>query len=200
MKPILVLYATREGQTQHIAEHIDGAIRDRGLSTNLRNVRDIREPVDLKSYDGAILAASVHRGNHEPEMVEFVKRHRDELEGLRAAFVSVSMCEASAEDPRRTEDDRAKAAAEVQQVIDKFLGETGWRPERFQGVAGALRYSKYNFLIRFVMKRIAKKASMPTDTSRDYELTDWKALDRFVDGVLDEGIKKEPAEHAPTPA
>jgi menaquinone-dependent protoporphyrinogen oxidase len=30
------------------------------------------------------------------------------------------------------------------------------------------------------MKRIARKAGAPTDTSRDYQFTDWAALDRFV--------------------
>ena len=38
-------------------------------------------------YDGAILAASVHMGKHEPEMVEFVKRHRDKLEEADAATI-----------------------------------------------------------------------------------------------------------------
>jgi hypothetical protein len=47
-------------------------------------------------------------------------------------------------------------------------------------VAGALLYSKYNPLVRFVMKRIAKEAGAATDTSRDYEYTDWVGLDRFV--------------------
>jgi menaquinone-dependent protoporphyrinogen oxidase len=31
------------------------------------------------------------------------------------------------------------------------------------------------------MKRIARKAGAPTDTSRDYEFTNWQALDRFVE-------------------
>jgi menaquinone-dependent protoporphyrinogen oxidase len=41
-------------------------------------------------------------------------------------------------------------------------------------------YSKYNWFIRFVMKRIARRAGASTDTSRDHEFTDWVALDRFV--------------------
>lgn len=38
--------------------------------------------------------------------------------------------------------------------------------------------------MRFVMKRIAKRAAMSTDTSHDHDFTDWKALDRFVEEVL----------------
>ena len=43
---------------------------------------------------------------------------------------------------------------------------------------------RYNFLIRFVMKRIARKAGAPTDTSRDYEFTDWSTLDAFVGNAI----------------
>jgi menaquinone-dependent protoporphyrinogen oxidase len=33
------------------------------------------------------------------------------------------------------------------------------------------------------MKRIARKAGAPTDTSRDHEFTNWPALDRFVEDM-----------------
>lgn len=35
-----------------------------------------------------------------------------------------------------------------------------------------------------VIKQIAKKAKAPLDTSRDYEFTDWNAVDKLVDEVL----------------
>jgi menaquinone-dependent protoporphyrinogen oxidase len=65
-------------------------------------------------------------------------------------------------------------------MIDVFIQETGWTPARALAVAGALAYSQYNFLVRFVMKRIARRAGAPTDTSHDYEFTDWATLDRFL--------------------
>lgn len=85
----------------------------------------MHEPFDLDRYAGAVVAAFVHTGKHEPEIVDFVKRHRDKLEEMKAAFVSVSLSEARAEDKRQSEDDRSKATADVQGVIDKFLAETG---------------------------------------------------------------------------
>jgi menaquinone-dependent protoporphyrinogen oxidase len=42
-------------------------------------------------------------------------------------------------------------------------------------------YTKYNFLIRFVMKRIARQAGASTDTSHDHDYTDWEGLDRILD-------------------
>ena len=71
-------------------------------------------------------------------------------------------------------------------MIDEFVEDTRWRPAHIKPVAGALLYSKYNPLVRFIMKRIAKEAGGATDTSRDYEYTDWVGLDRFVDELADE--------------
>ena len=181
MKPILVLYATREGHTRRIAEHIAAAIRSRGYSAEVVDASDLHPDFSMEVYEAAVLAASVHQGKHEKEMVSFVQRFRDELECMRTIFLSVSLSEAGAEDPAATPEHRADAAADVRKMIDAFLHETGWHPSKVHGVAGALSYTKYNFLIRFVMKRIAKAQGTSTDTSRDHELTDWAALDHIVD-------------------
>jgi menaquinone-dependent protoporphyrinogen oxidase len=123
---------------------------------------------------------------HEPEMIRFVKSNRATLEGMPAVFLSVSLSEAGAENKNVTLEHRAEAAADVEKMIRDFLDETGWHPAHIRAVAGALMYSKYNFLIRFVMKRIAKKEGASTDASRDHEYTDWEALDRMIDELLPE--------------
>jgi menaquinone-dependent protoporphyrinogen oxidase len=46
-------------------------------------------------------------------------------------------------------------------------------------VAGALPYTRYNWLKRWVMKRIVAKAGGDTDTTRDYEYTNWEELRAF---------------------
>ena len=175
-----VFYATREGHTRRVAERIAADLRERGAVVDVFDVRTATAP-DWTKYSVACLAASVHVGHHEREMIEFARRHRDALARLDAAFVSVTLSEAGAEDPARSAAEREAAAADAQRMIDVFVKETGWRPEHTLPAAGALVYSRYNFLVKFLMKRIARKASAPTDTSRDYEFTDWPALDRFVE-------------------
>ena len=71
-------------------------------------------------------------------------------------------------------------------IMDGFLAETGWKPSITKVVAGALPYTRYNWFIRRVMKRIAAKAGGDTDSTRDYEYTDWQDLRRFTEefGVL----------------
>jgi menaquinone-dependent protoporphyrinogen oxidase len=48
-----------------------------------------------------------------------------------------------------------------------------------------VKYSHYNFLKRWVMKRIVKKAGGDTDSTRDYEYTDWNDLEQFTDRFAD---------------
>jgi menaquinone-dependent protoporphyrinogen oxidase len=181
MKPVLVLYATREGHTRRVADYLTAALRTHNLVTHTIDVSSIRAGFPLDEYSAAILTASVHGSRHESEMIQFVKLHRAELERIPTAFLSVSLTEAGAENSAAPSQRRAQASADVRKMIDSFLKETGWRPTFVKAAAGALAYSKYNFLMRFVMKRIARAAGGDTDTSRDYEYTDWKALARLVD-------------------
>ena len=187
MKPVLVAFATREGQTRKIAEHVASTIRARGDEAELLDLRNgTRDDLDLTSFAAVVLAASVHLGRHEREMVEFVKAHRAELEQLPTTFLSVSLSEAGVEDMTAPFDMRAKAAIDVKKMIDDFCAATGFHPSRVWPVAGALMYSEYGALVRFVMRRIARHAGQSTDTAHDHEYTDWKGLHRFVDALMTE--------------
>jgi menaquinone-dependent protoporphyrinogen oxidase len=181
MKPIAVFYATREGQTKRIAEHVAGKLRGRGFQTEMHNLRDPEVDIDLLHYSAAVLASSAHAGEHATEMVHFVKQNLGQLDQLPTAFLSITLSEAGVERRDATSEEHARFAADVQKMIEHFFEETGWHPTLVKPVAGALLYSKYSILIRFVMKRIAARVGAPTDTSRDYEYTDWEGLDHFVD-------------------
>lgn len=190
-KPVLILYATSEGQTRRIAEHLGATLRARGSTVDVIDVAEIGTDFSLDRYSAAVLAASVRIGKHPKGMVEFVKRHLEELERIPATFISVSLSEAGAEDTKRTPEDRARFAADAQGMIEAFLAETGWHPSKVHAAAGALMYSKYNFLIRFVMRRIARSVGVSTDTSHDYEFTDWAALDHIADEVVKTSVQHD---------
>ena len=179
---ILIVYATRGGQTRRIAMRMADGLRARNTAVDVFDARSVGA-IDWSKYQMAVVAASVHAGRHEREIIDFVKRHRADFERLSAAFISVTLSEAGVEDPARTDAQRRQAAADVQKMIADFVKESGWTPARIVPVAGALTYTKYNVLVRFIMKRIARKAGGPTDTSRDYDFTDWAAIDRFAETV-----------------
>ena len=122
-------------------------------------------------------------------MTAFAKTNHDVLARMPTAFLSVSLAEAGAEDASRPAALRAEAVTGVREAIDAFLAETRLHPAHVHPVAGALLYKEYGAIVRLVMRLIAKRSGGPTDTSRDYEFTDWIALDRFVDEIA-EGLAR----------
>ena len=186
MHSICILYATREGQTRRIAEHVAAELRGRGFAVTVTNVRDYTARSNLNACTAAILAASVHVGPARTRNVT-VRQGTSWRVGMPADGVSFrhpqrGRSRAVRHHPRRAFPVRSRRA----KVLDRFFAETGWHPEHVKPVAGALLYTHYNFLIRFVMKHIAKQAGGSTDTSRDHEYTDWVALDRFVAALVEE--------------
>ena len=73
----------------------------------------------------------------------------------RAAFVSVSMSQAGVELPGATVEQRTVHAANVRQILETFFRQTGWRQP----------YARYNFAMKFVVKRIAEKLGRSTTDS-----------------------------------
>ena len=56
------------------------------------------------------------------------------------------------------------------------MADTGWTPGQILHVAGAFRFTEYDFFKGWVMRLIAKEKKVEVDPHRDLELTDWPAL------------------------
>ena len=171
MANVLIVYATKDGQTSKIAQRMAATLRKEGHEATLFDADHDSSLLDLERFDVAVVGGPIHAGGYPRSVVKFVRHHRQFLEHIPSAFFSVGLAVAS-----RTSDGRAQTL----EVIDKFSQKTGWRPARIELIAGALPYSKYNPLIRFIMRRIAAKEGGDVDTSRDYEYTDWKAVENFA--------------------
>jgi len=52
-------------------------------------------------------------------------------------------------------------------------------------VAGALRYTRLNFIKKMIIRRIASENGLPTDTTRDHEFTNWDEVTGFVNAFED---------------
>ena len=65
MKSVLILYATRQGQTRCIADHLAAHVRARGVPADLVDAAHLPLGFSLDTHAAAILCASVHFGRHE---------------------------------------------------------------------------------------------------------------------------------------
>ena len=71
----------------------------------------------------------------------------------------------------------------ARQIAEDFPAPLGWHPNAIVCLAGRLAYTRYGVLTRFVMKRIARQQGVPTDTSRDYEFTNWADVAALVERI-----------------
>lgn len=171
MARVLLLYGSTEGQTATIAERIADVLADSGHEPTLVHAKHLPDGFSLGDYDAAIVGASIHAGKHQKYVTKFVKNHAAELNEMPSAFYSVSLTAATG---------TQEAWDTAREMLENFLAETGWEPDATAVVPGALKYSEYGVLKKFLMKRIAKKSGGGTDTSRDYEYTDWDEVQEFA--------------------
>lgn len=168
---ILVLYATTEGQTRKIARHAAAHLTGRGRSVEILNVTDAAD-TRLATYQAVILAASIHTGRYQAAFTDFVTAQADALARVKHCFLSVSLSAAS------TDRDDLDGIAEV---VRTMTTATGWHPADVLHVAGAFRFSQYDFLKTWAMRWIAAKKDPGVDRHGDTEYTDWAALDAYLD-------------------
>jgi menaquinone-dependent protoporphyrinogen oxidase len=172
MGSFLVCYGSSEGQTAKIADRIAARLRDRDHEATAVDAGALETDHSLADFDAVVVGSSIHVGSHQASVRSFVEANADALAALPTAFFQVSLSSVG-DDPER----RAEAA----RYVEEFLEDTGFHPDRIGRFGGALRYSKYGFLKRLLMKRIARDATGDTDTSRDYEYTDWAEVEAFTD-------------------
>ncbi len=165
-----VFFATTEGQTRRIAERLAAVLREAGLDSQPIDMAQGADAIDWSRVRVALVGASIHVGTHQPAAVSFVDRHAARLNAIPSVFFSVSLSAAS------SHQDEVAAAS---RIADAFPPAHGWTPVVVASLAGRLAYTRYGFLKRMVMKRIARKEGAPTDTIRDYDLTNWDMVERL---------------------
>ncbi|QEF98967.1 Protoporphyrinogen IX dehydrogenase [menaquinone] [Stieleria maiorica] len=173
----LILFATDEGQTEKIAVRISERLAEQGFASDRHNIAvDPETPIALDAYDAVIVGSPIHYSHYDARLADYLKQFRDVLHEMPSAFFSVSLGILSDAETEREE---------VRKITDAYLSETDWNPLLKIHFAGALSYSRYNWLKRKLMQIIARKAGSPTDTRFDYEFTNWVQVDQFVDQFVE---------------
>jgi hypothetical protein len=64
--------------------------------------------------------------------------------------------------------------------VDALIEETGWEPDVVGPFAGAIKYPQYSPLLRLGFRAFSAISTGDTDTSHEYEYTDWDAVEGFA--------------------
>lgn len=171
MTNILIVYGTTDGHTRTIAQVLAEDLRANLCGVDILDAAGPLWRLSPERYDGVIVAASVHIGDYQKSVGRWVRTYAPMLNGKPGAFLSVCLAVLE-KDPAAHE--------EISRIMNRFLARCGWRPAITKLVAGAVPYTRYGWLKRQMMKRIVANAGGDTDTTRDFEYTDWNDLRDFA--------------------
>lgn len=181
---VLIVYGSGHGHTALISLRIAEVMERLGCVVMAVRGDKLPRSLVLEHFDAIVVGASVEFGRHQRYIERFVERNRDYLQRVPSAFFSV--CGASGRPDARN---HAVGAGYIQ----RFITRTGWAPRHSVSFGGALSYTKYPPLLRWLMKRIAASSGRSTDTSRDHIDTDWSQVERFATSCALMAERAEPA-------
>jgi menaquinone-dependent protoporphyrinogen oxidase len=187
MQALLVAYATIEGHTRKVAEFIAERLRIHGHRVDLVDVATPAATQVTVAYQAALIGGSVHNHRHQAALEHFVKDNLAWLNAMPTAFFSVGLAVVK---------ESAGGRGEARKAADEFVAATGLTPSHVRLVAGELKYTRYDFFKRVVLRMLNAQLEGAKDTGEDHEYTDWQDVETFVDEFLD-AASKQPEGGAP---
>lgn len=166
---VLLVFGSAYGQTEKIVRRLAIRLEENGNRCVVARGNALPPGLRLEEFDGFVVAGSVLFGRHQKYLEEFVRDHHIGLGSRPSMFLSV--CGAMSDRTREGE-------AQAEKYRRAFLKRTGWAPRFAYSLAGAIAYTRYGLLTRWMMRLISRHNGGPVDTSRDWEFTDWDAVDR----------------------
>ena len=165
---LIILYSTVDGHTKHICEYIFKKLNNK-KKIQISSIEESKK-FDLNKYDEIIIGASVRYGYHRKNVYTLIETNKEILEQKKTTFFSLNLT------ARKEE----KNTPETNPYVFKFLKKVNWEPTIKDVFAGRLDYPKLDFLNKLAILFIMIITNGPKDTSKTYELTDWKRVDALI--------------------
>jgi len=164
-------YATRDGQSRRIAEHISRRLAERGIIATPQDLAVTpTSPAGLAQASVVVLVAAVRYGRHLPEADRFMASYGSLQSPPPLALASVNL---TARKP-------GKATAAGNGYLRKAIARHRLAPALAVAFAGRLDYPRYGWLDRQIIRFIMLLTQGPTDPSTCVEYTSWPAVDEFA--------------------
>ena len=162
-------YATRDGQSRRIAEHISRRLAESGIVATPQDLA-VTSAAGLAQASLVVLVAAVRYGRHLPEADRFMASYASLSSPPPLALASVNL---TARKP-------AKATATGNGYLRKAIQRHHLAPALAVAFAGRLDYPSYGWWDRQIIRFIMLLTGGPTDPSTCVEYTSWPAVDEFA--------------------
>jgi menaquinone-dependent protoporphyrinogen oxidase len=166
---VALFYATRDGQSRRIAEHMSRSMAAAGVHAAPQDVANMR-PSDLAAASVIVLVAAVRYGRHLPEAERFLAEYGSLSSPPPLALASVSLVARKA----------GKTTAQGNPYLRKVIARYRLAPPVAAAFAGRLEYRRCGWLDRQIIRVIMLLTGGPTDPDTCVEFTSWPGVDEFA--------------------
>ena len=168
---LLILYSTVDGHTKDICNYIYKKLKGR-KKVSIISIEDSAN-YNLNDFEEIVIGASVRYGYHRKNVYKFIQQNIEKLDKVKTAFFSLNLT------ARKPE----KSSPETNPYVIKFLKKVKWEPTVKEVFAGRLDYPSLDKLNKLAILFIMFLTNGPKDTSKTYELTDWKKVDNLIKSI-----------------
>jgi menaquinone-dependent protoporphyrinogen oxidase len=179
---VLIGYGSRYGSTADIAEAMAKTVQEVsdqakaaqgvGIQVDLINLKKAAPPSPLEDYDLVVIGSGIQAGRWTKEPLEFIKDNLDVLSRTKVALFVVCGYAASPD----------KCDFAQSEFLDKIVEEypdlapisTGLFP-------GVFDFSKYNFAVKALVKRIVTQQMKPGEkVPEKIDYRDWEMVNDWI--------------------
>ncbi len=155
-RSILLVYATRYGSTQQVAETITAALRQAGLEVDLQPMREVKR---IDNYDAVVLGAAIYNARWHPDAHQFLSQYQETLRQRPVAIFALG--------PLSTGD---AAMRRSRRQLEKELEKYSWlKPVALEMFVGKLDPAKLG-----IFERLGSTAS---------DHRDWEAIRAWANAL-----------------
>ncbi len=166
-----LFYATRDGQSQRIAERIASRLAELGISAPTQNLAEGQpEPSRLAEAELVAIVAAVRYGRLLPEAEQFLSTYGALCKPPGLVLLSVNL---TARKP-------GKDTVEGNVYLRKSIIRHRLTPVLALAIAGRLDYARYGWVDRQLIRFIMKLTGGPTDPATCIEFTPWHVVDQVA--------------------
>jgi menaquinone-dependent protoporphyrinogen oxidase len=173
MLPIRICVATRDGQSERIAQIIFRHLSTRGIKVSLQVLPlEKKHEIALGSWLIVVVVA-VRYGRHLPESETLLALFNKTQSPPPLALVSVNL----------TARKEGRQSARDNPYLRKVIARYKLNPVVAHAVAGRLDYPKYRWFDRQMIRLIMAIAGGPTDGVSTIEYTNWAQVENIASEI-----------------
>ena len=151
---VLIGYGTRYGSTAETAEEMAKAVQEAGAEADVVDLKKSAPSHPLQDYDLVVIGSGIQAGRWAKEPLKFIEKNLDELAQKRVAIFVVCGYAANPE-----QCDYAQIEF-LNKIVEEYPALAPVSTGLFPGV---FDFSKYNFAVRALVKRIVKSQMEPNE-------------------------------------